>query len=261
MIGITFINFDRNFSAVFGSCARCIFPTVLDQDARTTDFYNITYINCPRKAQWGFPFKAIFRDRDGTLTGKGKVPVNGIVKGGYASPYFPHNHIPGVCDSDPEWEGGVICDANLASIRRMSIYDQVQASVLNRKDLRIKRDNSIQNISSVEWQPKEDPNEAWAFPMATGQSYNIWFQGYADFDQFHTRVTNMEDDDYFYVRFNYTDRRDHFEVYRTDTWEEIAVSTFSLPDPHSPSGSSYHNVSDKSFTLLYSGKGRNTCCN
>jgi hypothetical protein len=64
----------------------------------------------------------------------------------------------------------------------------------------------------------------------------------------------MLPEDYFYIKFNYTDVRDHFEIYRTDTGEELnLVSTLSLPDTSSPFGSAYHNITGKSITVLYKG--------
>jgi hypothetical protein len=130
---------------------RCSFVNTLDNDARTVYFYNVTYVNSPHKAQWGMPYKVIFRDVDGSLTGtshcyilfigigKGKTPVNGTVYGAYVSPYFPHNHIPGICDPDPEWAGGVVCLAQKARLRRFSVYDQKVKALLDKRDILIRR--------------------------------------------------------------------------------------------------------------------------
>jgi len=70
---VKFYNFDFNNAAALGSCSHCFHPAATDQGARTVTFSNLFFDSAtvPRRIRYGYPYKAIFFDTDGTLTGLG----------------------------------------------------------------------------------------------------------------------------------------------------------------------------------------------
>jgi len=81
--GIRFHNFDWNEAAGVGSCSHCFHAAATDSGARTISFRNISWADTvTRKMNYQYPWRAIFRDEDGTLTGKGP--------NSWATPYYPH---------------------------------------------------------------------------------------------------------------------------------------------------------------------------
>jgi len=79
-----FYNFNGD-AAALGDCAHCDTPKK-DSGARTTSFIDLTFTNVANRIRWRFPFKGIFHDLDGSLTGLGADS--------YATAYFKHNDWP-----------------------------------------------------------------------------------------------------------------------------------------------------------------------
>lgn len=78
--GVRFHNFDWRDAAALGSCSHCFHDQATDSGARTIYFSNITLKSTvQRVCNYQLPWKAIFHDIDGTLTGKGP--------GSWATPY------------------------------------------------------------------------------------------------------------------------------------------------------------------------------
>jgi len=75
----------------------------------------------PRKIRYQFPWKAIFLDLDGTLTGKGANT--------WATPYYKYHEQP-ECEFDANtrdvWDG-VICD-NSIEVRRIAFYGKTPSA-------------------------------------------------------------------------------------------------------------------------------------
>jgi hypothetical protein len=69
---VKFFNFNWKDAAGLGSCSHCWHPHATDSGARTITTTNLTFdSSVTKKIKYGFPYKAIFRDTDGSLTGKG----------------------------------------------------------------------------------------------------------------------------------------------------------------------------------------------
>lgn len=83
--GLTFFNYEDNFSAAFTTCSHCFHPAATDSGGRTIRTSNLTFddASVPRRIWWGFPYREIINDLDGTLTGIGANT--------YACPYYIHN--------------------------------------------------------------------------------------------------------------------------------------------------------------------------
>jgi hypothetical protein len=69
---VKFFNYNWRNAAALGSCSHCWHPSATDSGARTITVKNLTFdTTCEKRIKYGFPYKAIFRDVDGSLTGKG----------------------------------------------------------------------------------------------------------------------------------------------------------------------------------------------
>ena len=83
----SFFNFDIAGKAALGSCSHCFHPASTDSGARTTTFSNLYFDETvTTKIRYQFPYRDIFYDLDGTLTGLGPKT--------WATPYFKHNDQP-----------------------------------------------------------------------------------------------------------------------------------------------------------------------
>lgn len=82
---VRFYNFDRAGKAAFGSCSHCFHPASTDSGARTITFSKIYFdpSTVTTRIRYQYPWRDIFFDTDGTLTGLGS--------NSWATPYFKHN--------------------------------------------------------------------------------------------------------------------------------------------------------------------------
>ena len=84
---VNFYNFDNGVQAALGSCSHCFHPASTDSGARTVKFSGLYFdTTVTRRIIYQYPYKDIFYDLDGTLTGLGA--------GTWATPYFLHNDQP-----------------------------------------------------------------------------------------------------------------------------------------------------------------------
>jgi hypothetical protein len=98
---VKFFNYNWNDAACLGSCSHCWHPQATDSGARTLTTRNLTFDSTvTKKIMYGFPYKAIFRDTDGSLTGKGAET--------YASFYTPQMDQP-ECEILMDEYDGVTC--------------------------------------------------------------------------------------------------------------------------------------------------------
>ena len=103
--------------------------------------YNITMdeATVTKKVRYGWPFKTIFFDTDGSFTGRGP--------GSWASYYWRHNDWPGECETDLEVYDGILCQPHV-QLRRM-LFTSVAASGSTLKILQYD-DNLISAMSEEE---------------------------------------------------------------------------------------------------------------
>ena len=114
---VKFYNYDFNNAAGFGSCSHCFHPAATDSGSRTTTMSGLFFDDAtvPRRIRYQFPFRPIFYDTDGSLTGLGSHS--------WATGYFPNLEQP-ECEYDEatrEKFDGVICDGTV-TIRRVVFY-------------------------------------------------------------------------------------------------------------------------------------------
>ena len=100
-----FYNFQHG-AAALGDCSHCLTPKA-DSGARTTRFSNLMFDDATvdRRIRWKEPYKGIFHDLDGTLTGQGADS--------YVSAYWQHNDWP-QCSVDMAMYDGIICPSPYA---------------------------------------------------------------------------------------------------------------------------------------------------
>ena len=84
---VSFYNFNVAGKAALGSCSHCFHPASTDSGARTTTFSKLYFDQTvTTKIRYQFPYRDIFYDLDGTLTGLGPKT--------WATPYWKHNDQP-----------------------------------------------------------------------------------------------------------------------------------------------------------------------
>ena len=114
MHNVSFYNFDVAGKAAIGSCSHCFHPAATDSGARTVTFSGIHFdASVATKISYQYPFRDIFYDLDGTLTGLGPHS--------WASPYFKFNVQP-ECIVDLAVYDGILCN-NKVQIRRVAFYN------------------------------------------------------------------------------------------------------------------------------------------
>jgi hypothetical protein len=134
-----------------------------------------------RIANYQYPWRAIFFDEDGTLTGKGPRT--------WATPYFPH-HNQTECEHNETYYGGVFCDSSI-EVRRVAFYGAVPSGLFRGMGFKVLRydedvladytnvttdyiDNKTE-YSTLFFKKKLDPSNGWAVPFVTGHKYKIHF--------------------------------------------------------------------------------------
>jgi len=88
---VNFHNFNFKAAAAFSNCSQCWHDAATDSGARTIPMEKLTFTNVTKKIIYTTPWRAIYHDIDGTLTGKVK---------GWATPYWKHNHWEPECKRD-----------------------------------------------------------------------------------------------------------------------------------------------------------------
>lgn len=101
---VKFYNFDVAGKAALGSCSHCFALSSTDSGGRTVTFSNIYFDkSVTTKIRYQEPYREIFYDLDGTLTGLGPKT--------WTTPYWKHNDQPG-CTYKEEFDG-LVCDSTV----------------------------------------------------------------------------------------------------------------------------------------------------
>ena len=81
-----------NPAAAIGSCSHCWHDAATDSGARQVNFAGLKFTNVVTRINYQVPWRAIYYDVDGTLTGAGAKS--------WAMPYWNHNHWKPACVVD-----------------------------------------------------------------------------------------------------------------------------------------------------------------
>ena len=110
--GVTFMNMDKpqgigcddrdHGYAAIGTCSECHITCFTDSGARTTFVKNLQFIRVDKRIKYNYPWRAIIRDEDGSLTGSK----------GWATPVWEHNRQPQCSDTNSTIEvyNGFTCN-------------------------------------------------------------------------------------------------------------------------------------------------------
>lgn len=177
---VQFYNLDWNdtwgaASSALSTCSHCYHPQATDSGSRTISVSNLTFDNVATKIRYEYPYKAIFHDKDGSLTGKGA--------GSWATFYYAHLNVS-ECEHFA-WEyDGVTCD-NTAQVRRLAFRAATPAAILLGMEIRVvpfddhlwtteeEKQAYLDDKSNYGAFPWKKDFDTWAAPYVTGHKYKV----------------------------------------------------------------------------------------
>lgn len=221
--GATFVNYGEDVGAI-SACAKCCDTKKRRQGGYTYRFANLKFDNSPKRVEWTCPYKQIFFDLDGSLTG---------IANGTATPFYKFNEWPGVCEQQDEtYDEGIVCDSSVRVRRlqvrgvtvggsnpyfnndkrlgiRQSMIDSNGEETLSHGNLNWTRlseegimfDGNCTKVRGydngggcIEWEVGHDfinylPKDysGWAVPLATHVGYYLDFDYYSDWNEMEVR--------------------------------------------------------------------------
>lgn len=122
--------------AALGSCSHCYLSCSTDSGARTVKWSGLQFdeATVPRRIRWETPYREIFHDLDGSLTGLGA--------NSWATPYWRHNDHPTECQHLPDKFDGLICNPTI-QIRRL-VFENYDPDIFLMMDIKLLQiDDSI----------------------------------------------------------------------------------------------------------------------
>jgi hypothetical protein len=158
--GATFVNYGA--AGAITGCNDCENDDNYRQGGYTVRFSGLSWVNTERRVTWQPPFKDIFMDLDGTLTGGSGVA--GAGPGATVLPFFAFNSWPECArDGGAVFTAGHVCSAAVV-VRRLQL-DGVQPWVLDFKNLNV---SSAAGTDVVRFRPKEA--YGWVAPVVTNKA-------------------------------------------------------------------------------------------
>jgi plastocyanin len=173
--GATFIDYED--TGAISGCAGCCSPQKFKQGGYTYRFENLKFINTPARTRWTCPYKQIFYDLDGSLTG---------YAGGTTLPYYQFNDWEGDCEMDDtgtfdKGHRGMVCNDKVR-VRRLQLEGN-EPRELDNKRVFFKKSQMVSPIlnAKVDRYGKSDKFGAvdWKQYSETGKL----FEGCVDTDQ------------------------------------------------------------------------------
>jgi hypothetical protein len=242
---IHFVNYGA--TGAIAGCAKCDSDTDFRQGGYTFRLGGLAFTNSPRRTKWTSPYKQIFLDLDGSLTGH----VNGT-----ATPYRGYHVVPGVCErSDETHDAGIVCD-NTVRVRRLQI-DDVEPKQLDFRPMHIAQSDAPEYNDTQGFRPKEF--YGWAIPLVTDRAYDLGIVSLVDLRQLRIRYSEPEyitEAEHVQLTFNYTDYRYAFGVSSSVLAEDIpAVTTIDNLTTTTPFGTGRIDRADKEWSVMLSTAG------
>ncbi|GMH45333.1 hypothetical protein BSKO_13290 [Bryopsis sp. KO-2023] len=238
----SFVNYDGSDAVAFGSCSHCNFPNNKFQDARVTTVQNVSFTDSPNKVKWGS--QHTFINPDGSLVG-GSLSTMVTSK---------WSHLEGVCSALEEWDSSLECPRE-EMMATLEIHSPNPFSYFKNDPMFVRQsdEGGTSDWSSVPYRNEKwkNPKNGWAVGLLTGHTYEMHWKK-VDFTSITLDVTNVLAEHYFYIRFNYSDFRDHFKIHYNG--EEVLGSTVSLPVASEGTGASFQDMINGTLTVLFSGK-------
>lgn len=216
---VKFYNFNHGNWGALGDCSHCFHPAATDSGARTYFSSGLVFDDAtvPKRIWYQYPWRGIWHDEDGSLTGQGA--------GSWATAYFLHNEQP-ECMKELAKYDGLICD-NTAQVRRIAFHG-ITPSYFDYMDMKIaKYDDAVMaalpdlaayqadtaNYGAVFMKEKLSPMKSWAVPFVTGHKYRAyWDIGQLNFNRIQIEVAHPWQD---------TDKQVYFNLPYTENYEVI----------------------------------------
>ena len=214
--GVKFYNFDWNGAGGIQTCSHCWHDANTDSGARTVFVKDLYFDDTvPLRVRYSTPFRTIFKDESGGLTG--------LSANSWFVPYWPHLLQP-ECEDMSAW-GGIICESTV-TVRRIAFHGmpgnffgmRLKITQLERDDEKsMAADETLQeyldnddNYSLVMYKQKLDPSNGWAMPYVTGKRYRLHWEAGLDFDEMKMEVSPLwdENDENTFLVFNFTQPRE-----------------------------------------------------
>jgi len=238
--GAHFYNYNWNKAAAFGTCSHCIIIPTRDDGARqhnTSSLY-IDPATVTLKIVWTVPYKAIFYDKDGTLSGKG-LPM-------WITKYFKH-HEWDSCERDTvNYDDAMVCDRT-HPIRRITWHEFEPSSNFQDTSLKILRydDSIVGSMTPEELEAYEadednygiedfnlmgDPGKSYAPALVTGHKYKLHWDIGVDFELMRVLpAQNFEPSDgSIMIIHNFTDQREVLDFYKGDDKTKVENETLNF---------------------------------
>ena len=118
---VRFYNYDWNEASALRDCSHCFFPTSSDSGARTVVVRNLYFdSSVTQRIRYTFPFKGIWFDETGELTGLGPNT--------WAMAWHKHNEWP-ECTTNFQVYDGHVCDSSV-QVRRLAFHAYTPESTL-----------------------------------------------------------------------------------------------------------------------------------
>ena len=225
--GLSFFSFDTDSMAAIGTCSHCFKATSTDSGARTVLTEDLWFdsVSSDHKIKYGYPYKAIINDLDGSLTNRGA--------GSWATPNFKFNGADHPeCDIMEDIYDGLTCSNNV-EVRRVSFYGATPWDKFRSWPAYFGRINGDQtldqlngtdldafvdvegNFGSVPYKWSLDPVRSWTAPFVTDSSYFMWTGNRDDFDWMQISITNhtKPGDKALYMFMDHLDQREKIDVF------------------------------------------------
>ena len=212
-------------------CSLCVCPEQCDseialrQGGYTFRWQGIKFINTTKKVLWTAPYKQIFWDLDGSLTGQ---------PNGWVTPYYKWNNWPGVCSRQTSvYDRGLICD-NTTVVRRLQ-FDNVSPYQLNFLYMNL---TSAAGTDTMPFLPVE--LYGWVMPVVGQRAYNFGFQSLIDWQAARIRYSEPEyvqPNEWIHLSTNFTDYRLDYRVRYGSSYQFRSWNNTRLPiDTVDPAG-------------------------
>jgi hypothetical protein len=217
---VKFHNYNFNNAAALRDCPHCTFHTETDSGARTARTKGLRFYNVDRRIRYNYPFRGIFWDLDGSLTGLGPNT--------YATRDYPHLMFP-ECTLNKEVYDGIICD-HTTQLRRIAFYDHQPTKDFQDDYMKIMQWDSnileqyesnmsgyLEDLSKytiVAEKDLRDPNNGYTAVFATGHTYKYHYGTILNFDAMKVELSERwqpSDKDVFLYH-NFTDKRVYINV-------------------------------------------------
>jgi hypothetical protein len=167
----SFMNYGAG--AALAGCNDCDSDAHMMQGGFTFRFNNLRFFETPHRVRWTEPYKQIFFDYDGTLTGDIR---------GTTTPFYAYNLHAGCRQENAQLNNGLACD-NTRRVRKLRL-DRQQPRELDFREIQMA---STVGNASISFRPKDW--YGWCVLVVEGEPYNVTWGSPVDFQKLSLRYS------------------------------------------------------------------------